>query len=1117
MHHTKRKRAITGIVTALGAGIALIPASQAATPDAPSLGAAPASESAGVAGSVTLITGDRVLLRPDGQVAGVLPAEGREDIGVITEYDEDHSYVIPQDAYPLIEQGTLDRALFDVVKLSDPAYDRLADGGVPVIVGYGGDRPARLFRDGGPEVRAELASLNAEALTLDPASDSGLWEELTRGDTGTGARALASGVESVTLDGVRRASLDTSVPQIGAPAAWEAGFDGEGVSVAVVDSGIDATHPDLAGQGKVLAEANFSEAADARDRYGHGTHVASIAAGTGAASDGAYTGVAPGANLLSAKVLDDEGYGLDSGVIAGLEWSVEQGADVVNLSLGAEDSPGVDPVEEAVNTLSAESDALIVAAAGNVPWPMESSVSSPASADAALAVGAVDDADALAEFSAVGPRVGDSAVKPDLTAPGAGIGAAAAEGSYLAGEGTPVAEGYVGLDGTSMAAPHVAGAAALLAQRHPDWTGEQLKSALVGSARPTEGLTAFAQGTGRVDVAAAIEQSVIAETPSGAGSLNLGTVAWPHTDDEPVERELTYRNLGTEDVTLSLSATGTDPAGDAAPDGMFTTGRDEITVPADGTATVPIIADTTLGGDVHGDYTFAVTATAADGQSVRTAGTVHREQEMYDLTVEGVTASGDPGADDAWGLVHFNYDTDESFAIEVANGTGTARVPAGRTFLYSSIYEGGAEDPTDVYLQTHVLDIDGDTTVTFDAGEAKEIAPTLFDRDATRTTVEAGWVIPPAGGGFGYTSRNDEDFGLHTQSSGLKLTEDELIANGGVSWASGADTTYHAAYERSGQFFNGVDDRVRRAELARVDVTQGSPVSGRGGILGFSSEGRWAFDADWHELPRTTTAYVTGNVPWSHELWVAADGGAGEEEAAYTSSPVTYRPGTRHEVTINTGVFGPASPGSGQDLNRTGNEIWGILSLFGDGQGNRGGPYVTEGTTTLYREGEEVGHVDNSAQDGFNFPGLPPEEASYELVTTATRGDGAPVSTEVSLSLAFTSSQGPPEDADDWSDEIPFSVVRFSPDLALDSTAEAGVSMPVPVTVEGSAAGDNLASLTVEVSYDRGETWTELPVRDGTVTVENPPAGGSVSFRAAVSDHDGNATTQTILDAYVTR
>ena len=458
-----RKRTITGIVTALSAGIALIPASQAAVPAAPSLG----SEPSGVAGSVTLITGDRVLLRADGQVAGVLPAEGREDVGVITEYDEEHSYVIPQDAYPLIQQGALDRALFDVAELNDPAYDRLADGGVPVIVGYEGDRPARLFRDGGPEVRAELESLNAEALTLDPTSDPGLWEELTRGNARTGARALASGVTSLTLDGVRRASLDTSVPQIGAPAAWEAGFDGEGVTVAVVDSGIDATHPDLAnggtpanegvagggGGGKVLAEANFSEAADAEDRYGHGTHVASIAAGTGAASDGAYTGVAPGANLLSAKVLDDEGYGLDSGVIAGLEWSVEQGADIVNLSLGAEDSPGIDPVEDAVNTLSADSDALIVAAAGNVPWPMESSVSSPASADAALAVGAVDDADALAAFSAVGPRVGDSAVKPDLTAPGAGIGAAAAEGSYLAGEGTPVAEGYVGLDGTSMDVP----------------------------------------------------------------------------------------------------------------------------------------------------------------------------------------------------------------------------------------------------------------------------------------------------------------------------------------------------------------------------------------------------------------------------------------------------------------------------------------------------------------------------------------------------------------------------------------------------------------------------------------------------------------------------------------
>src|SRR5690606_34268489 len=109
-------------------------------------------------------------------------------------------------------------------------------------------------------------------------------------------------------------------------------FDGTDTTIAVLDTGISPDHPDVAD--KVVAEENFSDAPDAGDGFGHGTHVASIAAGTGARSDGTYTGVAPGASLLNGKVLDDEGYGQTSWVLAGMEWAVDQGADVINMSLG---------------------------------------------------------------------------------------------------------------------------------------------------------------------------------------------------------------------------------------------------------------------------------------------------------------------------------------------------------------------------------------------------------------------------------------------------------------------------------------------------------------------------------------------------------------------------------------------------------------------------------------------------------------------------------------------------------------------------------------------------------------------------------------------------------------
>ena len=121
---------------------------------------------------------------------------------------------------------------------------------------------------------------------------------------------------------LRATDLDHNLTQVGAPTAWSAGLNGKGVKVAVLDTGIDTTHPDLSG-GKVVAQANFSEADSVTDHYGHGTHVGSIVAGTGARSSGQRKGVAFKASLLNGKVLDDFGFGLESEV---LEWSGRPGS-----------------------------------------------------------------------------------------------------------------------------------------------------------------------------------------------------------------------------------------------------------------------------------------------------------------------------------------------------------------------------------------------------------------------------------------------------------------------------------------------------------------------------------------------------------------------------------------------------------------------------------------------------------------------------------------------------------------------------------------------------------------------------------------------------------------------
>ncbi len=284
---------------------------------------------------------------------------------------------------------------------------------------------------------------------------------------------------------VKPSALDRNLIQVNAQAAWDAGATGQGAKLAVLDTGVDATHPDLVG--RVAAVEDFTGAGDPTDRLGHGTHVAGIAAGSGAAAAGERRGLAFDASLLVGKVCDDTGSCADSAIIAGMEWAAAQGAKVVNLSLGGPHTDGLDPVEEALERLTADRGMLFVAAAGNggprgsLP-PESGTISSPAEAPSALAVGAVDAEEATAGFSSTGPAQGDLSLKPEITAPGVDIIAPRASGSEL---GEPVGENYMKLSGTSMAAPHVSGTAAALAQRFPDWSPAQLKAALVGTATPS--------------------------------------------------------------------------------------------------------------------------------------------------------------------------------------------------------------------------------------------------------------------------------------------------------------------------------------------------------------------------------------------------------------------------------------------------------------------------------------------------------------------------------------------------------------------------------------------------------------------------------------------------------
>ncbi|MDT0309956.1 S8 family serine peptidase [Streptomyces sp. DSM 44917] len=1102
----------------MAAALAAVLAAGAAAPAAEGRdpAAAPRDEGDGsrISHSVTLITGDRVLVDPEGGVAGVVPAEGREDVPRTVARGGGETLVLPLDAIGLIEDGTLDRDLFNITELSREQHREA--GGLRIIVGYEENARQRdgargALREAAEEDAARpLEAIDAEALTVSVEEAAAVWEAVTAPDGDARALAAAPGIASVALDGIVTAALDVSVPQIGAPQAWEAGFDGAGTTIAVLDTGIDETHPDLAGQ--VVGERNFSEAADAEDRDGHGTHVASTAAGTGAHSEGTYTGVAPGARLLNGKVLDDTGSGWQSDIVEGMEWAVEQGADVVNLSLGGPAGDTVDPLEEAVDRLSAESDTLFVIAAGN-SGPEPGTVGSPGTADAALTVGAVDSSDAIADFSSVGPRTRDGALKPDVTAPGVDIAAAGAEGAAIWQYGTPVADGYAAISGTSMATPHVAGAAALLAQAHPDWTGERIKAALIASARPTPGEGAFRQGAGRIEVPAALEQTITAE-PS---SLSFGSVPWPPSGAEPVTRELTYRNDGTQDVTLDLSAATTGPDGAPAPEGLFTLGADEVTVPAGGTATVPVTATPAAAGETPGAFGLHVTATAEGVAAVTTAGAVTLEEETFQVEVDINAREGEADRT-TWSGTATDLATGETRWIAGTEARATVPLPAG-TYALNVFIETRTEDGLGFagidWLSHAGLEVTRDLRLTASADDARPMTLEGPNDDADQTDLDVGYdLIPQDGeGGAGFVvGTGAPPEGMRTAPLGGPAEGWELSAWTTSTWLT-ETSQYRLAHTRPEGFYTGHTLRAEARDMARITTGLGASTPGRLGVLYPFPANIPSSGSRVVELPHTTEVFLLAEAgPWQ---LVAEDFAEGWTSGAYLDSGQReYRAGRRYHETFNTGVFGPQIVEGAETpdgLYRTGDTLHGSLALFSDGGGHWGFSPREATTTTLYRNGEEYASMQDRL-DAAPFT-LPSEEADYRLVISAVRGEpAASVSTEVTAEYTFTSGGV----GEDETVRLPASAVRFTPRLALDSTAPAGERLRVPVTVQGTAAGDYDSRLTVAVSYDRGETWRNVPVRRGAVQVTNPAAGGSVSFRAELVDGEGNTLTQTILDAYRT-
>jgi subtilisin family serine protease len=813
----------------------------------------------------TLITGDRVTETAAG-VVSVAPGTGRAKMRFAINRSKKGTYVIPLDAAPLIGSGRVDKRLFDLETLGRAGYDDRTTTELPILMqsdGAGTTRAAAVRARA--TVARDLPGLKITAMRADAGARARLWKSFEAGSM--------AGVSRIWLNGKRLLTDDVSNPQIGAPTAWAQGLNGKDVPVAVLDGGVDATHPDLSG--RIAESKNFTADPSTDDLDGHGTHVATTIAGTGAMSNGRYRGVADGARLIIGKVCRLDGCA-ESDVLAGMQWAAER-SKVINMSLGGPDTPGVDPLEKAVNDLTAQYGSLFVIAAGNdgPSGSGDGNVGSPGTADEALTVGAVDAQDRTAVFSSRGPRIGDAASKPDIAAPGVSI--VAGRAAHADTPDGPMA-GYTVMSGTSMAAPHVAGVAAILTQLHPEWSPARRKQALMGSASWQPGTRVFEQGAGRVDAAAAIKQEITVD----GGSLGFGRQLWPHSHDKPITKKVTYRNSSAKPVPLTLSLQPARPG--------FTLADNELTVPAGGSATTTLTADTRTGPD--GVLDGRLLATGPDGTTVTTPYAVDKEAESYTVTMKFRNRDGTL-PDVAFAAVLGLDNTVGRFDV-ITTGTVQYRLPRGAYGLTGYVYQGTAtdteaDDESTMLAGARML-VNRTMTVHVDARKARPVKLTVPPKDAVQLfgTVNAHWP--------GHTDVLVAQGKTYAGHLGSARTVQGYITTVGGTFARPGDNSpylYELLYVVPGKMPDGFARAPRDKDLAAISSSYSSAVPGSTGgrtLAGtvdgfggwFNVSGTARFDMPFHRTEYVTAAKGLG---WKTIVYAESATGANELEAPRRTYP----------------------------------------------------------------------------------------------------------------------------------------------------------------------------------------------------------------------------------------
>jgi hypothetical protein len=660
----------------------------------------------------------------------------------------------------------------------------------------------------------------------------------------------------------------------------------------------------------------------------------------------------------------------------------------------------------------------------------------------------------------------------------------------------PDGDGYVEMSGTSMATPHVAGAAALLAQRHPEWSGQQLKSALMLSARPNASLGYFEQGSGRIDVPAALSQTVLT-TPA---SLAIGTQRWPHDDDQPIASRITYTNTGSAPVTYELSASATGPDGRPGPAGMFTLSATSVTVPVGGTAEVVLTSDTRVPA-ADGTYTGAVVAKSGDSQ-LRTAFSVHREVESYDVRVRHI---GSDGAPTDW-YTDSLVDMQTLQPVKLAPGEGgvvTARLPKGDYALSTTFTSG----ETRTVLTPKVI-VDRPQELVVDARIAQPVRITGPD-PAARTN------------GFGLSWRRTAADGKVLTGELTVLTDVDGASDVTVPWIGQAGSalpgdefeyqlwqndvvrevdpvrTYRYVVDGKGELPDGLTRAYTGRELAEVRRTVGPTDEGQIARLTAVPVGKHTASGTFTR-PGTSRVMIDHVTPgtWRSQFRLSAP-----EETVLSeivSPERKYQAGEQYLETVNRAIFGPTGPRA----ERVRDQLSVSTPLFADSQGGTGTSAVTSGSTVLY-QGDQ--RLDGNDKAGFADFTVPAGRTRLRLESRGQRVAG--LSTSVTGMWNFSTEHSAGVSA------VQLMSVSFAAPLDNANAAKAGRQLRIPLIVH-KQRGARTTALRAEVSYDDGVTWRSVPVAGGSAVVRHPVTEGHVSLKVFAADSRGDSVEQTIIRAY---